>query len=228
MLTRGLLELSRPTDSTTGNWVHPFFFCYDVCALMTVLFLNVVAREVSENATATQCQNRWYKSLDPSVKHGSWTAEEDDRLQKAVAGYGLSWIQVAATISGRTNDQCRERWMEHLQRGGAQHDWTEDEDTILVDSVRELGNKWKEISMRIGNQKTGQAVGFMWISVLFSPDFISVSSTSQQVEKSCKEPRKLCCWVVNTFASAFNTGCTDCHHINVIGHFNTFTASGKL
>jgi hypothetical protein len=72
--------------------------------------------------------------------------------------------------------------MEHLQRGGVQHDWTEDEDKILVDSVRELGNKWKEISMRIGNQKTGQAVISMWIPLSFSPDFISVSSASQQVE----------------------------------------------
>jgi len=195
-----------------------------VCAffLMTVL----VAREVSENATATQCQKRWYKSLDPSVKHGPWTAEEDDRLRKAVAGYDSSWIQVAATIPGRTNDQCRERWMERLQRG-AQHDWTEDEDKILLDSVREIGNKWKEISMRIGNQKTGQAVGSMWISVLFSPDFTSVSSASQQVEKSCKESKTLCCWIVNIFAYAFNTGHTNCHHINVIGHINTFT-SGKL
>lgn len=123
---------------------------------------DIVAREVAENVTPAQCQNRWQKSLDPTVRHGSWTAEEDVQLRKAVSGYGSSWIHVAATVPGRTNDQCRERWMEHVQRGGSQHIWSEHEDTILVESVKELGSKWKEISIRIGNQKTGQAVGFFY------------------------------------------------------------------
>ena len=67
----------------------------------------------------------------------------------------MSWILVAAAVPGRTNDQCRERWLEHL---ATQVSWTKEDDEILVDAVNKLGNKWKEISKKIGN-KTGPAVG---------------------------------------------------------------------
>ena len=68
----------------------------------------------------------------------------------------MSWILVAAAVPGRTNDQCRERWLEHLNVT-TQVSWTMEEDKIIMDSVNELGNKWKEISKKVGN-KTGPAV----------------------------------------------------------------------
>jgi hypothetical protein len=65
---------------------------------------------------------------------------------------------VAAAIPGRTNDQCRERWTEYLSNASAKITWTEEEDKILLDSVKERGNQWKVISLKIGNNKTGQNV----------------------------------------------------------------------
>jgi len=71
----------------------------------------MVAKAVSENVTASQCEGRFCRMLDQSVKRGSWTREEDTRLQQAVEVHGHSWTNVASTISGRTNNQCRERWV---------------------------------------------------------------------------------------------------------------------
>ncbi|KIL68331.1 hypothetical protein M378DRAFT_101176 [Amanita muscaria Koide BX008] len=75
----------------------------------------IVAKTVSENATASQCEGRFFRMVDPSIKKGLWTQEEDARLRKAVEAHGNSWIDVASTMSGRTNNQCRERWM-HQQK----------------------------------------------------------------------------------------------------------------
>ena len=117
-----------------------------------------VARRVSESVTGAQCQSRWQKCLNPHLKRGAWTEEEDELLRKAVAGFGSSWIHVATAIPGRTNDQCRERWTEHVKVSASKLQWTEEEDNILVESVKELGNHWKAISFRIGNNKTGPSV----------------------------------------------------------------------
>ena len=125
---------------------------------VTSLKSHLVARKVSEYATAAQCQTRWTKSLDPKLKRGAWTENEDNRLRNAVAGFGTSWIQVATAIPGRTNDQCRERWLEHVNADTSQNTWTEEEDRILQQSIKEIGNQWKVISLKIGNKKTGQAV----------------------------------------------------------------------
>lgn len=42
---------------------------------------------VSEDATAHQCQKRFADTVDPSVRGGPWTAEEDDRLRHAIAAF---------------------------------------------------------------------------------------------------------------------------------------------
>lgn len=136
-------------NSVCKSWV--------LCPISEI-FVNPVARNVSPHVTAAQCQNRWYKSLDPALQRGSWTEEEDDRLRKAVAGYGSSWVQVASAIPGRTNDQCRERWHEHLNISTEKAAWSEAEDTILLEKVKIIGNRWKTISLTIGNNKTGPNV----------------------------------------------------------------------
>lgn len=114
-----------------------------------------IAKNVSPHATAAQCQIRWSKSLDPALRRGNWTEEEEDRLRKAVAGYGSSWVQVASAISGRTNDQCRERWHEQVNSSKEKLTWTEAEDKILLENVKLIGNRWKSISLKIGNNRTG-------------------------------------------------------------------------
>lgn len=130
---------------------------------------------MSEHVSAGQCQNRWQKTLCPTMRKGAWTEEEDDRLRKAVAGYGVSWIQVATAIPGRTNDQCRERWTQHVNVAAGKIVWTDAEDQILLDSVEELGNMWKAISVKLGGNKTGQSVCHAFLAIpCFSPSFQSL------------------------------------------------------
>lgn len=116
---------------------------------------NLVARHVSPYATTSQCQTRYVRSVDPKIKRGTWSSEEDERLRKAVAVFGNSWIDVAGVLPGRTNEQCRERWGEVSSNRGGKGDWSPEEDQQLLDLVKELGNKWKAISAKIGGGRTG-------------------------------------------------------------------------
>ena len=62
--------------------------------------------------TGIQCQARWSEALDPTVRKGKWTPEEDAMLYKGVSEYGQSWIKVASKVRGRTQRQIRTRWMQ--------------------------------------------------------------------------------------------------------------------
>lgn len=61
--------------------------------------------------------------------------------------------------------------------------WTEEEDRILLDSVKERGNQWKVISLKIGNNKTGQNVSLEFLGslrdlnkfVIFSAECVTIS-----------------------------------------------------
>jgi len=118
-----------------------------------------VARVVSPDATAQQCQNRYQRSLDPALKRGPWSPAEDAKLRLAVSAYGNSWVDVASMMEGRSNEQCRDRWNERLDPKINREAWTEEEDRLLTDAVKELGEgKWKAVSERMGNGRKDSAV----------------------------------------------------------------------
>ena len=119
-----------------------------------------VARAVSEDAQPNSCQNRWYRTLDPSIRRGSWSPEEDAQLRLAVGLYGHAWMEVASVIPGRNNEQCRDRWTERLNPKVPRGKWTADEDACLISAVDEFGvGKWKEVSERVGTGRTDNTVG---------------------------------------------------------------------
>ncbi|KAG2077697.1 hypothetical protein BDR04DRAFT_563928 [Suillus decipiens] len=115
----------------------------------------VVARKVSEDATPSQCQNRYQRTLDPTLRHKTWSNEEDSRLRLAVQAHGTSWVNVASAIPGRHNDQCRDRWNDILDPALTKGRWTEEEDRDLLALVQQLGtSSWKEISNRLDSSRT--------------------------------------------------------------------------
>ncbi|KAG6829328.1 hypothetical protein H0H92_004931 [Tricholoma furcatifolium] len=123
---------------------------------------NIVARYVSEDVTASQCQVRYSRAIDPSRKRGAWTDDEFARLKVAVAAYGHSWVDVATCMPGRSNEQCRDRWTEHLSLASANTVWSEADDQILEAAVAEIGTRWKDVSVRVANGTTGQQCRTRW------------------------------------------------------------------
>lgn len=120
---------------------------------------STVARVVSPDATAQQCQNRYQRSLDPTLKRGPWSPAEDGKLHLAVSAYGNSWMDVAAMMAGRSNEQCRDRWNERLDPKINREAWTDEEDKLLMDAVKELGEgKWKAVNEKMGNGRKDSAV----------------------------------------------------------------------
>ncbi|EIW61871.1 uncharacterized protein TRAVEDRAFT_70116 [Trametes versicolor FP-101664 SS1] len=115
----------------------------------------LVARWVSEDATASQCQNRYLRTLDPTLRRGPWTPDEDERVKQAVAVCGHVWVDVATYVEGRNNEQCRDRYQEYLNPAVAKGKWTEEQDAALLKAVEQVGmGKWKEVSQVLNAGRT--------------------------------------------------------------------------
>ena len=50
--------------------------------------------------TGDQCMHRWQKTLDPNIKRGKWSEEEDEILLKAVEKYGTNWKELKKEVPG--------------------------------------------------------------------------------------------------------------------------------
>jgi len=103
-----------------------------------------------KDKTSNQCSQRWHKALDPSIKKGKWSAEEDEALRKAVAKHGKSWKHVAKEITGRTGKQCRDRYISRLDPEiKVNGKWTKEEDQAMMNIHSRLGNKWVAIQKHL-------------------------------------------------------------------------------
>eukprot|EP00300_Choanocystis_sp_HF-7_P014308 c18643_g1_i1.p1 GENE.c18643_g1_i1~~c18643_g1_i1.p1 ORF type:complete len:659 (+),score=113.20 c18643_g1_i1:117-2093(+) len=66
--------------------------------------------------TDVQCRERWCNVLDPDLCIAPWTAEEDERLLKAVDMLGEGkWSQISQLLAPRTDNQCWRRW-KHISK----------------------------------------------------------------------------------------------------------------
>jgi hypothetical protein len=107
-----------------------------------------VAEMLGTNRTDVQCLHRWNKVLKPGLHKGPWTQEEDEIVKNMVDKNGVGqvkWSVIASVLPGRIGKQCRERWFNHLDPAIKKGKWADEEDQVLFESQRYLGNRWCEI-----------------------------------------------------------------------------------
>ncbi|XP_073670134.1 snRNA-activating protein complex subunit 4-like isoform X2 [Paramisgurnus dabryanus] len=103
---------------------------------------------------SSQLLYRWTSSLDPSIKKGPWSKEEDQLLRNAVAKYGTKeWGKIRTEVPGRTDGACRDRYLDCLQENVKKGAWSIEEVELLKQKVEKYGaGKWTKIASEIPNR----------------------------------------------------------------------------
>ncbi|XP_074564920.1 uncharacterized protein LOC141821393 isoform X2 [Curcuma longa] len=136
-----------------------------------------------EGRLGNQCSNRWYRTLNPARKKvGRWSVDEDKRLKVAVLLFGAkNWGKIAQFIPGRTQIQCRERWLNCLDPSLNLQPWTAEEDTKLLDAVAVHGNCWSKIATCIP-PRTDNQCRRRW--KILCPEELIMLQSATQIKKS--------------------------------------------
>ena len=102
--------------------------------------------EELEDRSYTEIKSTVRRKTDSNSKR-PWTREENDKLMQLVKQYGAKrWSLIAMHLPGRVGKQCRERWHNHLNPLVRKDAWTAEEDYVIFECHKNVGNQWAEIS----------------------------------------------------------------------------------
>ena len=76
-----------------------------------------------------------------------FTPKEDKKLISLVKKYGTNnWNAIAQNLPQRTARQCRDRWNHYVNPQTNTSEWHENEDEIIINSLKQYGKQWTLIA----------------------------------------------------------------------------------
>ncbi|KAF1617058.1 UNVERIFIED_CONTAM: snRNA-activating protein complex subunit 4, partial [Eudyptes robustus] len=138
-----------------------------------------------EGRDSAQLIYRWTKSVDPSLKKGPWTPEEDAMLLAAVKKYGeRDWYKIRTEVPGRSDAQCRDRYLKALHCDVKKGKWSLEEEEKLIELVQKHGlGHWSKIASELPH-RTGSQCLSKWKLMIGSKKKRSRPTKRRHVQES--------------------------------------------
>uniref|UniRef100_A0A7S4AL55 Uncharacterized protein n=1 Tax=Pseudo-nitzschia australis TaxID=44445 RepID=A0A7S4AL55_9STRA len=112
----------------------------------------------------------------PNSKRGSgvfsWSKEDDTRLTEIMKKYKnpRDWEPIAKEHGmGKSAKDCHERWIRYLKPGVRKGQWTDQEDSIVIDAVQNSSEqpftRWSDLAQRLPG-RVGKQIRDRWVNHL--------------------------------------------------------------
>jgi hypothetical protein len=70
---------------------------------------DILAKHIKDRS-GKQCRERFHNILDPTVRKGNWTPQEDHKIVELHELLGNQWAKISRALTGRTDNAVKNRW----------------------------------------------------------------------------------------------------------------------
>jgi len=95
--------------------------------------------------SAIQCSAR-YKRIKPGTVKGSWSQEEDEKLENFIKRFGKNWSLISKYMPTRSGKQIRDRYLNTLDPTILKEKFSYEEDKKIVELYKKYGSSWSLIA----------------------------------------------------------------------------------
>ena len=94
-----------------------------------------------------QCRERWINHLDPSIKKGEWSEDDDIKFLILITKEGKKWAKIAKLLGNRTENSVKNRWSsltKHFSRSVGSSVLYKKEETSIKSFARSMLQEMKK------------------------------------------------------------------------------------
>ena len=98
-----------------------------------------------------QCRERWFNHLDPSIKKGPWSEDEEETLMACHEKFGNKWVTIAKFLPGRTDNAIKNHFHGIRRRAAKNAQRSSEDSTADITGSTENQNAMSSSAPRRGN-----------------------------------------------------------------------------
>lgn len=145
--------------------------------------------EYIKGRNGKQCRERWFNTLNPNVKKGNWSPEEDYKTFILFKKFGGKWSKIAVFFEGRTENSIKNRFYSTLRRISAEkkkENGIEKNDNDMTHITSSLDELQKYIPLAFTESK----IRFMKINNYSNDDLQRYDNYLTNIEKTTSNKPK--------------------------------------
>lgn len=125
-----------------------------------------------------ECIKR-FKVINPKIKKGLWTSEEDREVIKLSKIYGNNWSKISENLQNknRTGKQIRQRYLNFLDPSINRTKFTLEEDLKILKLFQVLKSNWKLYTEHFKNRSPDMIKGRYYSSVRYNVNILKIVNT---------------------------------------------------
>jgi hypothetical protein len=93
-----------------------------------------------------------FNKINPIIKKGKWSFEEDEILKNLVSEYGYDWAKISFIIKTRSSKQIRSRYIYYLENSLLMNRFSNEEDQLVRKLFPVLKNNWAKYKNFLPNR----------------------------------------------------------------------------